>query len=235
MDHGGLSRTMEIPLRGGRVFTMRDGVGAPSVAIVNESFARHFWPDWPRGQNPIGQHIVMGIDPQPIVADVNEFDVGLNPEVYRPCAHTGWGPGILVLRTEGDPMQLANSIRAQVQAIDRDLPVTAVRTMDDVVEASLGNRRLTMNLLEVFAGVALLLAMVGIYGAIAYSVAQRTQELAIRRALGAQQGDILRLVLGQGLGLTLAGVALLFVVVALAASYIPARRATRIDPMSALR
>jgi ABC-type antimicrobial peptide transport system permease subunit len=164
-------------------------------------------------------------------------------------------------------MRFANTIRSQVQAIDRDLPVTGIKTMDDVVEASLGQRRLTMRLLEVFAGVALLLAVIGIYGAISYSVAQRTQELGIRRALGAQQSDILRLVLGQGLGLTAAGVAigaggafaltrilnsllfhvsatdpatfggvaLLFVVVALAACYIPARRATRIDPMAALR
>jgi predicted permease len=265
-------RTMEIPLRGGRLFTARDNQAAPRVAIINESFARHFWPDWPRGQSPIGQHILMGIDPQPIeiagiVADVNEFDVGSRPEVYRPCGQTGWGAGILVVRTEGDPMRFANTIRSQVQAIDRDLPVTAVKTMDDVVEASLGQRRLTMRLLEVFAGVALLLAVIGMYGAISYSVAQRTQELGIRRALGAQQGDILRLVLGQGLGLTTAGVAigaagafaltrilnsllfhvsatdpatfggvaLLFAIVALAACYIPARRATRIDPMAALR
>ena len=164
-------------------------------------------------------------------------------------------------------MLFASAIRSHVRSIDRDVPVTAVRTMDDVVEASLGQRRLTMLLLEVFAGVAMLLAVVGIYGVIAYSVAQRTQELGIRRALGAQESDILRMVVGQGLGLTLAGVALgvagafaltrvlesllfhvsatdpatftgaalLFVGAALLASYIPARRATRIDPITALR
>jgi putative ABC transport system permease protein len=162
---------------------------------------------------------------------------------------------------------LVNTIRTQVLAIDGDQPVSDVKTMDEVIEASIGQRRLTMLLLGVFAGMALLLAMVGIYGVIAYSVAQRTQEVGIRRALGAKPGDILRLVLGQALGLTLAGVvigiggalaltgvmkgvlfqvnvadpatyvgiALLFIAVALAASYIPARRATRIDPMAALR
>ena len=164
-------------------------------------------------------------------------------------------------------MSFGNSIRQRVLAVDRDQPVSDVKTMESVFEATLGQRRLTMLLLGMFAGVALLLATVGIYGVVAYSVAQRTQEVGIRRALGAQQGDILRLILGQGLGTVLAGIAiglggalaltrvmknllfhvnatdpvtfvgiaLLFVVVALAGSYIPARRAARIDPMAALR
>jgi ABC-type antimicrobial peptide transport system permease subunit len=158
-------------------------------------------------------------------------------------------------------------VREQVRGLDRDLPVANVKTMDALVEAQVGQRRLLMNLLESFAGVALLLALMGIYGVIAYSVTQRTQEVGIRRALGSGQSDILWLVIGQGLVLivagialglggalaltrvanavlfdvsatdsaTFVGVALLFLVVALAASYIPARRAARIDPMAALR
>jgi ABC-type antimicrobial peptide transport system permease subunit len=160
-----------------------------------------------------------------------------------------------------------NAVRKQVSAIDRDQAVSDIKTMEDVVEASVGQRRLMMTLLGVFAGLALLLAMLGIYGVIAYGVTQRTKELGIRRALGAQRGDIVWLVLGQGLGLTLGGVAigsagafaltrvmkgllfhvsatdpatfiaiaLLLVVVSLTASFIPARRATKIDPMEALR
>jgi putative ABC transport system permease protein len=173
----------------------------------------------------------------------------------------------LAVRTMGDPMLLVSAVRRQVSAIDRNQPVSAIRTMDEVLDESVGRRRLIVVLLSSFAGVALLLAMLGIYGVIAYSVAQRTQEVGIRRAMGAQEGDILRWILGQGLRLTLAGVllgiggalaltrviksllfqttttdpaafigvALLFVVVALLASFIPARRATRIDPMTALR
>jgi putative ABC transport system permease protein len=174
---------------------------------------------------------------------------------------------MLAVRTEGDPLRFVNAIRGQVLAIDRDQPITAVKTMDTVVEESEGQRRSIMVLLGLFAGAALLLAVIGIYGVIAYSVAQRTKEVGIRRALGAQQVDILQLVLGQALGLTLAGAVLgigaafaltrvmksllfqvsatdpltfagitvLLLLVALAASYIPARRATRIDPTAALR
>lgn len=164
-------------------------------------------------------------------------------------------------------MLLVSAVRRQVSAIDRNQPVSAIRTMEEVLDESVGRRRLIVVLLSSFAGMALLLAMLGIYGVIAYSVAQRTQEVGIRRAMGARERDILRWILGQGLRLTLAGVvlgtgaalaltrvlksllfhtattdpatfigvALLFVVVALLASFIPARRATRIDPMAALR
>lgn len=164
-------------------------------------------------------------------------------------------------------MGLSGALRRQVLGMDSDQALSEIRTMDDVLESRLGQRRLTLVLLGLFASVALTLAIVGIHGAIAYSVAQRTQELAIRRALGAQRRDILRLVLGQGLGLAVAGVtlgaagayamtrvlanmlfhvsptdpatfaaiAILFVAVALAAGYFPARRATRVDPMTALR
>lgn len=265
-------RTFEIALRRGRVFTSRDGPDAPQVAIVNEAFARRFWPAYPHGPSPIGQRILIGSLSGPVeivgvVADVHDLDAGARPEIYRPSGQTAPQSAVLVARTDGNPRSFTRVLRAQVLAIDPDQAVTAVRTMDDVVEASLGPRRLTMALLAAFAGVALLLAIVGIYGVISYSVAQRTQEIGIRRALGAQRGEILRLLLGQGLMLavagvavgiigalaltrvmksllfdvsatdpgTFAGIAVLFLAAALAAGYVPARRAMRIDPMAALR
>jgi putative ABC transport system permease protein len=204
-----------------------------------------------------------------VVADIHEGGLGSNAvaEFYLPMAKHPPQTAFVVVRTEGDPMKFANTIREQVLAVDHDQPVSELRTMDAIFEATLGQRRLTMLLLAMFAGVALLLATVGIYGVVAYSVAQRAQEVGIRRALGAQQADILRLILGQGLAMvlvgiaigaggafaltrvmknllfhvnatdpaTFVGIALLFAMVALAGSYIPARRAARIDPMTALR
>jgi ABC-type antimicrobial peptide transport system permease subunit len=244
------------------------------VAIITEILARRFWPAYPNGPDPVGEHVLIGTNPQPleivgIVADVRQAGLAAEPRpgVYRPCAQTAPQSAMFAVRTEGDPLRFVNAIRSQLLAIDRDQPVTAVRTMEDVVEESEGQRRLIMKLLGLFAGTALLLVVVGIYGIIAYSVAQRTKELGIRRALGAQQADILCLVVGQGLGLALGGVvvgiagavaltrvmnrflyqvsatdpatfvgiALLIFAVTLAASFIPAWRATRIDPMAALR
>ncbi|MGA8028804.1 MAG: FtsX-like permease family protein [Bryobacteraceae bacterium] len=173
----------------------------------------------------------------------------------------------MAVRTGGDPHSFMNAVRRQVQAIDRNEPLSEIRTMDQVLESTLGQRRVMMLLLASFAGLAVVLAMIGIYGVIAYSVAQRAQELSIRRALGAQQRDILRLVISQALTMAIAGVAIgvlgafaltrvmknllfhvsatdpasfvfiapLFVTAALAASYIPAMRAARTDPMAALR
>jgi putative ABC transport system permease protein len=273
----GYLRTLGIALKRGRELTARDNTsGSPPVVMINEGLARRFWPDYPRGQDPVGQRVSTGFDKAigwmeivGIMADVHDQGLALDAEqtVYLPTAVHPPQVAYLAARTEGDPRRFVNTVRSQVLAVDGDQPVSDVRTMDEVIDASIGQRRLTMLLLGSFAGVALLLAMVGIYGVIAYSVAQRTREVGIRRALGAQHGDILRLVLGQGLGLSLAGVAigiggafaltrvmkgflfqvsatdpttivgvaLLFVVVALVASYIPARRATRIDPMAALR
>jgi putative ABC transport system permease protein len=273
----GYLRTLGIALRRGRAFTARDNAaGSPPVVMINEGLARRFWPNYPSGQDPIGQRISTGFDKAigwmeivGIIADVLDQGLALDAEstVYLPTAVHPPQVAYLAARTEGDPRRFVNTIRSQVLAIDGDQPVSDVRTMDEVIDASIGQRRLTMLLLGVFAAMALLLAMVGIYGVIAYSVAQRTQEVGIRRALGAKPADILRLVLGQALGLALAGVvigiggalavtgvmkgllfhvsatdpatyvaiALLFIAVALAASYIPARRATRIDPMAALR
>jgi putative ABC transport system permease protein len=267
-------RTLEIPLRRGREFTEHDSACAAPVTMINESLAHRLWPEYPNGQNPVGQNIRIGVNPQPvevvgIVADMHQASVSIEPRpgVYLPSAQDPPSTAMFAVRTEGNPLQFVNAVRSQVLAIDLDQPVSAVQTMQDVVEADLGQQRLITMLLGLFASVALLLAVVGIYGVIAFSVAQRIQEVGIRRALGAQQSDILRLVIGQGLGLTLAGVALglggafaltrvlksvlfrisatdpatfvsialLFVVIALAASYIPARRAARIDPTTALR
>ncbi|HEY1947216.1 MAG TPA: ABC transporter permease [Bryobacteraceae bacterium] len=265
--------TLGIPLKRGRAFTERDNTpGAPPVAIVNERLARHIWP----GTNPIGRHFKEGYDKSVgwievvgVVADIHEsgLDADAHTEFYIPPALHPPQTAYLILSTKGDPLRFANIIRSQVLAVDPNQPVSDVQTLESVLAATLGQRRLTMILLGSFAGMALLLALIGIYGIIAYSVAQRTQEVGIRRALGAHQSDILRLVLQQGLVLTLlggalgiggafaltrimkgllfgvsatdpatfAGIALLFVAVALVASYIPARRAAQIDPMAALR
>jgi len=268
-------RTLEIPLRRGREFNERDTKTAQRAVIINESLARHFWPGYPAGLDPVGQRLLVGgVNLKPaeivgIIADVqqNVEGIGWPDSVYEPFAQNPQPFAALAIRTTGDPLSFTRAVREQVQALDPDQGVAAVQTMDAMVDDEVGQRRLLFALLGSFAGVAVLLALMGIYGVIAYSVAQRTQEVGIRRALGAQQSDILRLIMGQGFVLaavgvaaglcgafaatrvlktllfevsatdpvTFAGVAVLFLLVALAASYIPARRATRIDPMAALR
>jgi len=271
----GYFRTLGIPLRRGRDFNQHDIADAQRVAIIDEALARRFWPAYPAGLDPIGQRLLIGgVNKKPaeivgIVAHVHEqLENGNWPEsVYVSLAQNAPPFAMLAIRTPGDPLRFTKAVREQVHALDPDQPVALIRTMDDLVEEQVGQRRLLVILLGSFSGVALLLALIGIYGVIAYSVAQRTQEMGIRRALGAQQSDILRLVVGQGFRLALVGVALgiagawgltrllgtllfhvsatdpatfvavavLFLLVALAASYLPARRATGIDPMAALR
>jgi predicted permease len=204
-------RTLGIPLRRGREFNDGDTRGnRRPVLIIDESLARRFWPQYPAGEDPIGQHVLFGA-PQGrdnqyeivgIVASVRESGLAndAQPEIYLPMAQTPVPMADLAVKTEGDPLRLANAVRGQVLAIDRDQPVSAIRTMEEIVETSIGQQRAAMLLLGSFAGMAWLLAMIGIYGVIAYSVAQRTQEVGIRRALGAQEDDILRLVIAQGLG-----------------------------------
>jgi putative ABC transport system permease protein len=267
-------RTLGIALRQGREFTARDNKRSIPVAIVNENLARLFWPQYPIGPSPIGQHILFGSDPHPteivgIVANVRHSgrDDNPKPEVYLPCAQKPPGSAMLAVRTDGKPLSFASAVRGQVLAMDRDQPVSAVSTMDELVEASEGQLRLMMLLLGTFAGAAALLAVVGLYGVVSYSVVQRTKEIGIRRALGAQRSNILSLVAGRVVSLVLAGVLLgicgafaltrvlqdllfqvsatdhatfagisiLFVLVELAASYMPARRAAKVDPIVALR
>jgi len=271
----GYFATMQIPLRRGRNFNERDITGSQRVAIIDEDLARLFWPAYPAGISPIGQRILIGgINSKPaeivgIVANVRQ-SLEKSPwpgSVYVSLAQNTPTAVMIVARTAGDPLTFTTTVREKIVSLDRDQPIADVRSMDDLLEAEIGQRRLVLILLGAFAGVALLLALVGIYGVISYSVTQRVQEIGIRRALGAQSSDITGLVLGQGLivaavGIVIgiggalaltrvmksllfnvsptepfifAAIAILFFFVTLAASYLPARRASRVDPMEALR
>jgi predicted permease len=272
----GYFRTLKIPLRRGREFTDYDNVpGSPPAVVINESFARRFWPAYPLGINPVGQHLREGMDRTGwmeivgIVGDVHEADLAeeSGSEFYVPTVVHAPQSAYLLARTRGDPLRFVQVIRNLVTAVDRNQPVSDIRTMETALDTTLGQRRLTMLLLGSFAMVAVILAVIGMYGVIAYSVVQRQQEIGVRRALGAQQSDILGLVLRQGAALAFAGIVigvsgafaltrvmknllfsvsatdpatffgitLLLLIVAVAASYIPARYAARIDPMAALR
>jgi predicted permease len=260
---------MRIRLVAGRVFNSHDNEKAPPVALVNQNVVRRFWP----GQNPLGRKLWVGTLPNAfevvgVVTDTknNGLFAQTLPEVMMPFPQLTV-PYLAVSFRAADPGRLAAVARQRIALVDRDLPVTEVKTMDDVLESLTTQRRFTLLLFGTFSGLAFLLAMVGLYGIVAYSVARRTEELGIRLALGAARADILRLVVWEGLTLTAAGIivgvigslasnrllrawlyetsardpltlaasALLFTAVALAASYWPARRATRIDPVAALR
>jgi len=267
-------RTLEIPLKRGRAFSSHGASGAVPVVVINESLARVFWPEYPSGQDPIGQRLLVGNDPRPaeivgVASDIHQAgkDADPRPGVYIPCLQKAPQSAMLIVRTDGDPLSFANAVRSQVLATDPNQPVSDISTMEDVVDASEGQLRLMMRLLGTFAAAATLLAMIGLYGVISYSVVQRTKEIGIRRALGAQRSNILSLVARQvivlasagvviGLGgafaltrlmqdllfqvsatdpATFIGIAIIFVLVALAASYLPARRAAGIEPLAAFR
>ncbi len=264
-------RALGIPLRRGRYFTERDTATAPKVAIVDESFARrHF-----AGQDPLGQRLRIGnagAVPREIVGVVGPvthyaLESGPTIAMYEPYLQQPQEAMAVVLRSSIDPVSLTSAARRAVLEVDPAQPVYDVRTMDQVIASSLADRKLPMLLLVVFAGVALLLAAIGLYGVVSYAVVQRTHELGVRMALGARRADVVRLVLSHGLGLALAGVgiglcasvlvtrattrllfgiaptdpivygalSLVLVGVALVASLVPARRATRLDPLAALR
>ncbi len=265
--------TMGVHLIEGRLFDERDGKGAPLTLIVNQTLARMYWP----GESALGRRMKPGFQGEwrtivGVVADVKNagIDKPTGTELYGPYRQSG-GFGIrnayVTVRTQRDPDELINSLRAEIHSIDGSLPISSVRTMDDVIVATQSRPRFLAILLTMFSGVALVLAAVGLYGVISYSVAQRTSEFGIRMALGAGPSDVLGMVIGQGARLALAGVVagglgalaltrmmrgllfgidffdpLTFTVMAavlaavmLVACYVPARRATRVDPMVALR
>jgi len=265
----GYLATLKTPLLAGRYFNDHDIEGAPKVAIVNEALVNRYF----HGANPLGKRIrIEDRDWQTIVgvtASMHHEGLGADaePELFTPFAQNPWSVMSLVIRTSGNPENLASAVRGAVWAVDKEQPISRMVTMDRILEDSLAGRRLNLALLGSFAAVALLLALIGIYGVVSYTVVQRTSEIAVRMALGAQKSSVWKLILAQasalsaiaiaiGLGaslvltrwmssllfrvepidpLTLGTVAALVFATALLASSLPAQRATRIDPMQALR
>jgi putative ABC transport system permease protein len=269
-------RAMSIPLIRGRGFTEQDKTGAPRVFLINETLARQYFP----GEDPIGKRISVSVRATQdkkdevgeivgIVGDVKHqsLDKEAGPECYIPYLQIPDPYMTLVVRTKAEPAGMAGALRTAIQQVDPEEPVFDIATMNQIMARSIATRRFNMLLLGIFAALALILAGVGIFGVMNYSVTQRVHEIGIRMALGAQTSDVLKMVIGQGmlftllgvgLGLlaafaltrlmsgllvgvsatdpvTFAGVSLLLIVVAFIACYIPARRATRVDPMIALR
>jgi putative ABC transport system permease protein len=204
-------KTMGIQLRRGRRLSEADVEGGPRVAVIDEAMARQFFPD----EDPIGKRIVIyWRDRIPreivgVVGDVRQasLDKDAGPHMYIPYYQTPLGYATLLVRASNDPLKLASVVKKEVLAVDRDQPVYAVQTMEQIIDDSVAERRFQTLLLGLFAGVALALAGVGVYGVISYAVTERTREMGIRIALGAQSGDVHRLIIGQGIKLTSIGVA----------------------------
>src|SRR6185312_3036991 len=203
-------KTMRVQLKAGRDFADQDNAEAPKVLIANEALARRYWPN----ENPIGKHVLLGRQTAPaevvgIAADVKNsgLAVASQPQLYLPFPQLPWGNMNLLVRTDVDPHSVVSAVRAQIAAIDPEQPVTGIQTVDELLDSSRAQPRFTMLLLGAFSVTALVLAVVGIYGVLAYSVTQRQQEMGVRLALGATRENILRLIVGQGLALALIGVA----------------------------
>jgi putative ABC transport system permease protein len=269
----GYFRTLEIAQVSGRIFSDSDDVNSQKVALIDDTLAHRYWP----GEDPIGKQIKAGAlnstAPWTTIVGVvssiksDGFDAPAMPHVYFPLLQNPGVTAAIYLRTSTDPGTLGDAIRGEVQSVDPGIPVFAVRTLNEVVAKSLADRRFALTILAVFAGVALLLASIGIYGVMAYTFSQRTHEIGVRVALGAQRADILRMALGEGMllvviglgigligaaivtrflrsmlfsvtatdPLTFASIAFLLAAVALFACFIPAQRATQVDPLVALR
>jgi putative ABC transport system permease protein len=265
--------TLGIPLLKGRQLTEQDTRTSPKVVVISETMARRYWPN----EDAIGKRIAFGRVEKPedwvqvigVVKDVRQRLIkDPKPQMYFSHQQTDFfAPEDLVVRTDVDPTTLAATVRNTVWEIDKDQPVSNIRTMEEVLADSIARQRFSMLLLAIFASVALVLAAVGIYGVMSYSVAQRTHEIGIRMALGAQTGAVLKLAVAYGMKLVIIGIvvgfvaafaltrvmstllfgvtatdpatftliSLLLVLVAAIASYIPARRATKVNPIIALR
>jgi putative ABC transport system permease protein len=257
-----------IPVLRGRGFREDDRENRPLVALISASMAKRYWPD----VDPIGHHFVIDTAPITVVGVVGDvhhasLEATPRPTIYVPYRQDAWPSMTFALRTTAAPATLAASVRQAIWQVDKDQPVGAVRTMDEQLSRSLSRRRFSVTLLTAFGAIAVLLAAIGLYGVLAFIVAQRRREIGVRMALGAQPRDVVADVLGQGLRLallgvgvgiglalaatrlinsllfgtsptdvaTFAGVATLLIVVAIAASLVPALRASRVDPLVALR
>ncbi len=271
-------KTLGAPLLKGRFFTEADGPGAPRVAVIDEEFVQRYWPK----EEPLGKRITFGPPAGAPDSAPNEYieivgvvghtaheglDADARIQLYLPYRQVGVEFMAVAVRTQGDPLGSLGAVKEAIRSIDRDLAVSQVRTMDELLEQSVGQRKFAMLLIGLFSALAVLLASIGIYGVMSYSVTQRSRELGVRMALGAAKSDVLRLVLRQGMTLvvigaaiglaaalsltrlitsqlfavratdpmTFVGVTLLLGTIALVANLLPALRATRVDPVQALR
>ncbi|WP_348263786.1 ABC transporter permease [Telmatobacter sp. DSM 110680] len=262
--------TMRVPLRSGRTFASDDNAKAPPVVIVNETFARQYWP----GQSAVGKRVVVGRRPEPalvvgVAADVKNQGLQKDSlaQLYLPFEQLPWSDMNLLVRTDVRPTDAVAAIRAQIAAVDGNQPVNEIQTAEELVDGSRAQPRFVMLLVGGFSATALLLAIVGVYGVLSYSVGQRRQEFGIRLALGANRANILQMVMRQGLFMVLGGITTglcaalmltrflenvlykttsrdlttfvlvpaLFLLVAVFATYLPARRAMKVEPAETLR
>jgi predicted permease len=265
-------RTMEVPLVSGRNFTVSDTNKTQTVGVIDQTLARRYWP----GENPLGQQVkfgfgagIQGVTIVGVVGDIKSdgFDAPSVPHIYVPLGQFAPVNAVVFIRSRGDAGNLGEAVRREVEQVDPNIPVHSISSMDQIITRSLADRRFALELLGVFATVALLLAAIGIYGVMAYSFSQRTHEIGIRIALGAQRLDIFRMAVGEGMQLVAIGLAVglvgavaltrfvrtmlfdvspsdpitfgaisfMLAAVAFVACFIPARRATRVDPLVALR
>jgi putative ABC transport system permease protein len=265
-------RTMEVPLITGRIFTTSDTYQTQPVAVIDQTLLRQYWPQ----ENPVGQQLkfgfgrgVQGVTIVGVVGDIKSdgFEAPTVPHIYVALGQFAPVNAVVFLRSRSDAAQIGEAVRREVEKVDANVAVHSISSMDQIIARSVADRRFALELLGVFAVVALLLAAIGIYGVMSYSFSQRTHEVGIRIALGAQRQDILRLAFGEGARIVVIGlasglvgaaivtrlfqsmlfevgpadpatfvtVAAILAAVALFACYLPAQRATRVDPLVALR